>query len=209
MKVYVFYLIIPDRFVENLPENDRENFECIVKGFSMLNRQWIDELNTFSYLYAFTDDKKYANRFKEERNNEIFFMKSFKMTKDEYEQFRRDNKSAHLKYRIVSDGVQLQKMLLTNNEQYDIDDTLLMFFNDEVSSTCYAGYDFLKSKYIKALDTILYCTDYCIHYTSDSESVSYNWGYGITAESTHSGIGIEYDMVKIFVKYYKHFFKEA
>lgn len=185
MKVYIYYLTIPDSPSEKYSLEDLSRFDIVIKQLSDNHFKKkpgvvITINGTTRYLYAFTNNKEYTKDFEFIHNMLLFTKLERKMDREEYEMFKNEMEHAELLYFKV-EGNREQQMLLTKLENSILEDS---FYEVETHLSTYAclGYEYLKRKYIIPLDILLYTVYYQLN-GPDSEFYSHNWSYGVTPEN--------------------------
>lgn len=184
MKVYIYYLTIPESPSEKFNKTELERFEVVRSQFNkdhfkqkpgvVVNVNGIER-----YLYAFTTDKELAKDFEFIHSMFLFTKLEKKMNSEDYRLFEKDMDHAKLQYFEMDDHLK-RSMLLTKMENYILDDS---YQEVEILLSNYSclGYDFFKRKYIRALDLLLYTTYYQLN-GPDAEFYDHNWSYGCTPE---------------------------
>ena len=129
-------------------------------------------------LYGFTDEKKLVKKFLKQRNPKFFKLKKKKFDEDEYEKFISSNRQLLLIPEYLYNGVSDIDMVLTIDENYNI--------NKEVSSIINMMENtLLKAKKIGLNDDILESID-----VINKKYISNFYEY------------INIDSLQIFIKYY-------
>lgn len=182
MKVYIYYLTVPEKPSEKFTPEKLSGFNVVIKMFSdshfmKIPGVVIDVNNVQRYLYAFTRSKKLAADFESVHNMTLFTKIEKKMDKEEYEEFKKDMDHAYLEYHSFDDK---SNILITKLEGSILDSAV----DDIELYLCYyaaLGYEAFKDKYIRALDILLYTLYYQMN-GQDAEFYGYNYAYGLTPE---------------------------
>lgn len=160
-------------------------------------------------LYAITNNKEYAKRFKEDRNMDKFIYQVNKdVTKEEYSSMCNENRGAVLMVHTldtVKDGKHtkndlIQKqVLITYWEKQLIEEPLLPIDDENMWSQMPFPFIF-KKKYIKALRTLQYVTFYKLMTASN---ISYELAERLHAnedeDDDYSAPSIVYDELMVLI----------
>lgn len=181
MKVYKFFKI-PDK-------NEKHDID--------IERKYV--------LYAITNNKEYAERFKDDRNMKKFICKTHKnITKEEYADMCNEDRSAVLEYRTLitifdnhtRNNIVEKKVLMTYWEAQLLDEPNSALDDDGLWRSMPYPLIF-KSKYRDCLNILQYITFYklmtaeYLPYTLAEELSNYGDDY--------SGPSISYDEVALFI----------
>ena len=157
-------------------------------------------------LYAITNNKEYAKRFKEDRNMDKFIYQVNKgVTKEEYAQMCNENRGSVLmihsvdtvmdKPRVRKNIVE-KKVLITYWEKQLIEEPMLPFENEEFWRHMPPPHIF-KDKYVKALKKIEYITYYKL---MNAPYMSHNMANKLSeTDDDYSGPSIIYDELSVLI----------
>ena len=211
MKVWIFYLSLPDD-VSKFNENDVENFQFISGNFSRVIEH-DGETETSRMLYAYTIDKKLAYEFQEMHDMNLFTMIKRKMDQREFKEFQKENKEFSLftrkfgnkfgdKKLQASYTELLDHLLITEFEENVLYDDIYVAIEQDISEVTNVDYYSFKTKYIEALDYLMYCTYHKMVY-DDPDTYGYNLSYGITAEGfVKRKVSLEMRAVTLYFIYF-------
>ena len=88
-------------------------------------------------------------------------------------------------------------------EQMAIEETLTDL-NEELTLNSIIPYCMFKTKYIKALDLIMYCTNNRVNSEYDNDYYSYQASFGFTAEGYAKGqVYMIPDIISLYLRIYK------
>ena len=178
------------------------DFKTVNWLLNRLNRIFDDNTNKWYYLYAITNNSKYAETFEDTHDNKLFIRREKTMSKKQYEIFRKENDYAELILYSTRDDDESEKILCTKGESYDIGDSFNNYINVEIVET--TGMEYLQfiDEYVKALDQLGYCQlnrcngdDYDYYCTQMS--------YGCTPEGyKYPPVNVAPNKVTLYLKLY-------
>lgn len=182
MKLYIFYL----NFNINMkPNNTMEDMFICYMGNALMNySEYIKDsikIKENKWLYAFTNNKDYAENFEKMHDMDMFIKTTKKITNSEWKLLTNQLEGCLLdNFQFMSSyGVEID-IILTH-----LENSIMINFEDEFERSMYEyvtmPYSWFKDKYIKALDILMYCTYHQL-ISSESDFYNYNFSYGITAE---------------------------
>lgn len=174
--------------------------------------------NLEPYLYAYTNNKEYYKRFKNERNNKIFIIKEKDVSKEDYYDFAKKHKNLNLKeclfetYSETEDGYnrEIVRLICTYNEESSV---ILNFeyIAGEISKLTSDVALSFNEEIVKALND-LYYYDFLKQKIQNLRVNEHNETYyGLLPNKTYyeeldnldeSPIGYNYDYLAIFIKMY-------
>jgi len=131
-----------------------------------------------SSLYGFTDEKKLVKKFLKQRNPKFFKLKKKKFDEDEYEKFISSNRQLLLIPEYLYNGVSDIDMVLTIDENYNINKEVSSIINMMENTLLKAKKIGLNDDIIKSIDVI------------NKKYISNFYEY------------INIDSLQIFIKYY-------
>ena len=164
-----------------------EEYKKISGALDVRMMDYNEDTDVYRYLYGFTTDKKLFDEFSKFHTN--FRTKVVKMNKEEYRDFRRDNKSSEISfypviYDIKADSSTEVKNLtivlpITKNEYVNSSDYCQELYFDDIASMASIDPYIFKSKYQTYLENISYTSAYVDFYGSDElrEWFDYNSSY--------------------------------
>lgn len=129
-------------------------------------------------LYGFTDEKKLVKKFLKQRNPKFFKLKKKKFDEDEYEKFISSNRQLLLIPEYLYNGVSDIDMVLTIDENYNINKEVSSIINMMENTLLKAKKIGLNDDIIKSIDVI------------NKKYISNFYEY------------INIDSLQIFIKYY-------
>lgn len=215
MKVWLFYLSLP----EFMPDYDR----CDIDVFSSMSQKILKTLvynkytGRYTGLYAYTNDKDLAKMFEEMHDMDLFVKIKDDMSKSAYEKIKyacvgsdgyRDYESLELEWseNFVDSGTKEKiSFPLTGMESSLISDEGYSSVEEDLMTFSYVDYSCFKTKYIKALDTLLYCLMHKCNY-GDDEEIEYSndsWAYGISPEGEIRGGSYNMNHFNLYRKLYR------
>lgn len=188
-----------------------------------IGNRTLNESNKDTYvLYAMTTEKKYAKRFKHERNMKRFrIVVSDDMSKEEIKEFRRKNVLAELDlYELVTfdrsqyiedeneyvPSPEYVRVLCTANERQVLDSILEEGGIMNLADLCYTCPALFKNKYYKALKTLQYVAAYKMICAQDMPDAAFYWINGILKRKDpenyeeYDSPNIKYDELQIFIE---------
>lgn len=199
MKVFLFYLTLPSNLRKlKVSEECYDDFLEVSGCLKYLPKKYNSKGDKWIYLYAITDNKKYAEYFENMYDMNLFTRIKKEMEDDEWKIFKKENSLCLLECinfdtKKVGMCTNLKELICTRNEFNEISDSFDILFINKLAQTVYSApdYSFLKQKYIDLLDSLLYCTYNRIYSenTPDiiNENVQYNYSFGLTAEDNRAG----------------------
>lgn len=184
MIVDIFYLVLPDNLELVFDEEDIKKFNNIRSMLNFIDTRYYDEKTDKEiYLYAFTDNSKYADLYEEMHDKRIFKRIRKEMKKKEFKEFRKENIGSEIiivNPNIDESHLDDRYILCCRNERNEISESMMVYVFELLSEICLLPYDIFKGKYIESLDRLMYCT-FCKLQT-DYEYMSYQMSYGCSAE---------------------------
>ena len=215
MKVNIFYLSLPTKLDDYFPTSMVEDFKLVIGNLKSLRTFYNDKTDKWVYLYGFTNKKENAKIFEDMHDMKLFTKITKNMDKDIYEQFKKDNKMAEItKYSVETNKSRLIQnnknypndieIVCTKNEIYDFDESFTLYLNEELTLNSIIPYCMFKTKYIKALDLIMYCTNNRVNSEYDNDYYSYQASFGFTAEGYAKGqVYMIPDIISLYLRIYK------
>ena len=210
MKVYVFYLTLPEDINELRSIYHEEEVDYFMEIKSMLFKVpmiFDEESGETYYRYAFTNNKDYADIYEETHNMKLFKRSERKMTKKEYESFRKDNLDQEIILRDI-DGFDAlyfddrerdkEPILIVRHEMYEISDTLDMILRRDLSTNSIYPYTIFKEKYIEGLDKLFYCNNFMMEL--DTDYTSYQESYYATVEGYGRNIRLKPNILAMYMR---------
>lgn len=212
MKVSFFYLKLSSNpeMNDNYYTGDGE-YCPIIDMIEYVNKEYGFH-DTDIYLYGFTEDKILADIFEQLHDPNIIIRVDKKISKSEFNTLISESSDLRIsQYSTVSlsssykfDNKVKEYIVATELEISCIEDEFTSSVDEDIMEITCVPYEQFKSKYIHALDVILYCT-YNKMYSSDSDDsdqYSYNFSYGCTAEGLR-GIRTRVNMLNLYVLLFK------
>lgn len=165
-----------------------------------------NNLNLYNSIYAYTDSKKIANRFINERNMKKFILQKKEFNTDEINILTMEipTKKLNITKLDTSDSgfkkdYKLIEIALTDDEKFDINNLIINIRISLCKNSMTSPYIF-KKKYIKSLNLI----KYIIH----NQYVSNNNLSTEIERFIEDSINFDYDLFAIFIYYYGKSLKE-
>lgn len=208
MKVFIYYLNLPDNLESRFPKNMISDFLNVKSTLNMLDKRYNDKTESWYYLYAFTNDKEYVRSFEYMHDMSLFTKIVKKMSEKEYEAYKHQNIDScitKLYYGDTDDEYILGPKIL----EYDITDTLQMLTDQLLIDNVSYDYNCFNKKYIEALDKIGYCTYYSMR-EDDDGTTSWNLSYGYSAEGFVTGrFKVDSDIPTMYCKVFSLLLKKS
>lgn len=210
LKVYFFYLTLPKDWssISN-PSDAWERFSFITSLFiDDLPKREDEKKSLIHYFYAWTDDKKMAKMYKNSHNMKFFNLIKKDITDEEYLKLQHDlHKIRILDFiKTIDNNDEMDIIPLSVSESSSIDSVISdVGYEYQLTDSAIYPYGFLKPKYIKPLDLLLYCTYHKLSYGKDQDFYVDSWyGYGCTVEgySTGRGMSLDFNYVNIYREFY-------
>ena len=177
-----------------------------------------DEYDNLNSIYAYTEDKEYADKFIEDRNMDMFIYKKQNVSKSEF----KDIKSKYWKYQLKEGSF----YTFTNSEiREKVIVTIICTWAEESSIQIngdkmwqeYSRNLFdckaFKSEYIRALEKLLFVKFYTFYNLKYDVYADYFYNPYVNAYSAEELIyddfsnSFTYDELKLFIRFYKWSFK--
>lgn len=124
-------------------------------------------------LYAFSDDKKLINDFKDTRCMKNFIVKEKKMDSEEYDSFIHINNDKILNMDYLYDGKNVIEFTMTTNESFKLDLEIDQMYKKVGDSEIIRYIKIFKGKYRKSLKRVFDFTS-SFYYNGETEFNSIN-----------------------------------
>ena len=207
MKIYLHYLIFPSD-TSDFSKKMLDDYE-VTDGLNLIKSKMYNEnTGNWYYLYGFTDDKKISDIFENMHDEKLFKKIIKKMSKDDYEIFKEENNMSELIVMDINKEKSYSKypdyegefLVCSKNEEYDMNEGVCSQIMTMIMERCSHDYYAFKTKYIKALDYLLYCTYNRVNYY-DPEFYSHQFSYGCTAEGyPKSQVYMKLNIIALYLK---------
>ena len=202
-KVYIFYLNLPDDLHEEFDNEEVDRFYEVKDFLMRLTKYYNESLGRWYYLYAFTTNKKYANRFEDVHNMKIFTKKVVKLNDEDYKDFKKENITCKLQPYSYNVCDEKTKLICTKNEIISFEDDFPLIIDSEIAQCTESSYEAFKKPYRKHLDMLLYCLYHKTNEDDADDFYSYQYSYGITPEnSTNSKVSLSPDVLSMYIRHF-------
>ena len=215
MKVWLFYLSLP----EYMPDYDRDDIDIFSSMSQKILKTLVYNKDTGRYtgLYAYTNDKALAEMFEDMHDMNLFVKIKDNMSRSAYDELKnacagsdgyKDYESLELEWVddfMESGYTEKISFPLTGMESTLIDDEGCNAVEEDLMTFSYVNYECLKPKYIKALDTLIYCLMHKVNHGDDEEIeyVNDTWSYGVSPEGMISGGSYYINRFNLYRKLYR------
>ena len=183
IKVYFYYLSVPNFPIRGVSETDLESFENFVmflRGVCLKDGTRLDKPNSTSYFFAYTADKSLKKKFESVFNMEWFVPIVKKMDDEEYDMLNSSMEKFKIiehEYDYATPTLKFPGPAYLEDFGYQLEEELQIKMGELASIPYYI----LQTEFIKALDILGY-TLYHQLTGPDYEFYSYNYDYGLTPE---------------------------
>lgn len=208
MKVYIYYLSFSSKLKYQDDDELSESYYNLKNTIIGLTKYYNEPNDTWYYLYAFTNNKEIAEIFEATHDMTLFIKSKKKMDESEYREFRHNNILSELIKFEIEKG---KNIICTKNESNDIDECVDNIVTNKINDSVETAYSPLKNEYIEALDKLLYCSFHTINWGDgcESDTASYNLGYGCSAEGYLTRTGYNYKLLNGYISNYKLILKKG
>lgn len=210
MKVYRYYLQLPDDFSKTLPEESRRAFYFIESGLEKL--QSVKRDGYIIYFYAFTNRKALARQFEELHNMKLFSTYHKKMSKKEYKELLKMHQYSEFKLQEIDEFSYCGKkgyMYCTGAEAYDLYGAAYDFVIDRLLDNSVYPYDMLKQKYQVSLDILRYTYYYDVKGADDPSPFGDMETYGLTPLGYGNGEHLHPNLLTCYARIYAPLLKKG
>lgn len=210
MKVYRYYLQLPDDFSKTLPEESRRAFYFIESGLEKL--QSVKRDGYIIYFYAFTNRKALAKQFEALHNMKLFSTYHKKMSKKEYKELLKTHQYSEFKLQEIDEfsyGGQKGYMYCTGAEAYDLYGAAYDFIVNKLMDVSVYPYDMMKQKYQVSLDILRYTYYYDCVFSDDMSQWGDMESYGLTPLGYGCGEHIHPNLLTCYARIYAPLLKKG